>query len=56
MSRANYDVAPDGQGFVMVQVGPADLVPTKVNVVLNWFEELKHTAPTAASNRANCAP
>ena len=44
--HADYDVTPDGQRFVMVQIGPADLVPTKLNVVLNWFEELKRRVPT----------
>jgi serine/threonine-protein kinase len=39
---ANYDVSPDGQRFVMVrnQSGPDVL-----NVVLNWFEELKAKVP-----------
>lgn len=39
-----YDVAPDGQRFVMVRdrslAGGAE-----VNVVLNWFEELRAMAP-----------
>ncbi len=41
----SYDVTPDGQRFVMLQdVG----VPafTQINVVLNWFEELKRLVPT----------
>ena len=44
----HYDVAPDGQHFVMIREGspndqssPADFI-----VVLNWFEELKRLAPT----------
>ncbi len=42
-----YDVSPDGQHFVMVRerstVGGAE-----VNVVLNWFEELKALTPKKA--------
>jgi len=36
---ANYDVTPDGH-FVMVKNDPA-----RLNVVLNWFEELKRKVP-----------
>ncbi len=42
----NYDVAPDGQTFVFVQPLPeADLRLRQINVVLNWFEELKARVP-----------
>jgi eukaryotic-like serine/threonine-protein kinase len=37
----NYDVAPDGQQFLMVQENRQKATVTKLNVVLNWFEELK---------------
>jgi serine/threonine-protein kinase len=43
----NYDVSPDGQRFLMLK--PADAgegVPTQINVVLNWFEELKQRVPS----------
>ena len=40
---ANYDVSPDGQRFLMVPGGAANL--TQLNVVLNWFEELKARVP-----------
>jgi eukaryotic-like serine/threonine-protein kinase len=43
----NYDVAPDGQRFLMLK--PADQeqsAPSQINVVLNWFEELKQKVPT----------
>jgi hypothetical protein len=43
-SSANYDVTPDGQRFLMVQGGDANL--TQLNVVLNWFEELKRRVPS----------
>jgi Tol biopolymer transport system component len=37
----NYDVAPDGSRFVMVEEGPA----TKAAFLLNWTEELKRIVP-----------
>ncbi|RMF65806.1 MAG: hypothetical protein D6743_07435, partial [Calditrichaeota bacterium] len=41
-SRANYDVSPDGERFLMVQGGaPA----RQIKVVLNWAEELKRLVP-----------
>ncbi len=38
---ANYDVAPDGQRFLMVRTSEEEQRPTRLEVVLNWFEELK---------------
>ena len=45
---SNYDVAADGQRFVMVkESSDAEERPlTQINVVLNWFEELKRLVPT----------
>ena len=40
----NYDVAPDGR-FLMIQE-PQEPTPLGINVVLNWFEELKRLVPT----------
>ena len=38
-----YDIAPDGQRFLMLM---ADQKPiTHINVVLNWFQELKRLVP-----------
>ncbi len=45
LSRANYDVTPDGQRFVMIQAVEPEQAPTQINVVLNWFEELKQRVP-----------
>jgi len=43
---SNYDVSPDGQRFLMLKPGEAgEAVPTQINVVLNWFEELKRRVP-----------
>jgi hypothetical protein len=41
----NYDVRPDGQGFVMVRE-PSQAA--RLNVVLNWFTELSRLAPGGA--------
>jgi Tol biopolymer transport system component len=41
---ANYDVAPDGR-FLMLKPSGDEQAPTQVNLVLNWFEELKRLAP-----------
>ncbi|HSZ20361.1 MAG TPA: protein kinase [Candidatus Acidoferrum sp.] len=42
---ADYDVSADGQRFVMVKEDE-QAAPTQINVVLNWFEELKQKVPT----------
>ena len=42
----NYDVSPDGQRFVMATREEHEPEPvTQINIVLNWFEELKRLAP-----------
>jgi serine/threonine-protein kinase len=42
-----YDVSPDGQRFLMLKpVEQSQAGPTQINVVLNWFEELKRRVPT----------
>lgn len=38
-----YDVSRDGQRFLMVKEEPS---ATQINVVVNWFEELKRLVPT----------
>ena len=44
---AAYDVAPDGQRFVMIKPTSEQQESVKqINVVLNWFEELKQRVPT----------
>ena len=40
----NYDVAPDGR-FLMIQE-PQEPTPLGINIVTNWFEELKRLVPT----------
>jgi Tol biopolymer transport system component len=36
-----YDVSPDGKRFLMVKSAGAESGLSKLNVVVNWFEELK---------------
>jgi len=47
LTTPNYDVSPDGQRFLMLK--PSEQTQaglTQINVVLNWFEELKQKVPT----------
>jgi len=39
-----YDIAPDGQRFLMIKQEQTGVA--QINVVLNWFEELKRLVPT----------
>ena len=45
LARRQYDVTPDGQRFLMVERVEQKTV-NQINVVLNWFEELKCLVPT----------
>jgi len=44
-----WDISPDGKRFLMMKepeaVAPGGGGPNKVNIVLNWFEELKQRVP-----------
>jgi Tol biopolymer transport system component len=41
-----YDVSPDGERFLMLKpVESQASAPTEINIVLNWFEELKQKTP-----------
>ena len=40
---ANYDVSLDGQRFLMIK---EEGQGSEINVILNWFEELKRLVPT----------
>jgi len=44
--NTSYDVAPDGQRFVMIKESEEQQKAAQINVVLNWFEELKRLVPT----------
>jgi hypothetical protein len=41
----NYDVTFDGRRLLMIKRAE-QAAPTQINVVLNWFEELKQRVPT----------
>ena len=46
-----WDISPDGKRFLMMKEvestgKPAAEAPRKINIVLNWFEELKQRVPT----------
>ena len=43
IGHANYDVAPDGQRFLMIQLADTG---DHLNVILNWFEELERLVLT----------
>jgi Tol biopolymer transport system component len=43
---SNYDVSRDGQHLLMVKASEEEQAVTQINVVLNWFEELKRRVPT----------
>jgi hypothetical protein len=40
-----YDVSPDGQRFLRVQPLHSDPPSNQINLVLNWFEELRRVLP-----------
>ena len=47
----SWDISPDGKRFLMLKEAadtgkPAAETPRKINIVLNWFEELKQRVPT----------
>jgi serine/threonine-protein kinase len=44
-SFPDYDVSPDGQRFLMLRAPDQSQGPAQINVVLNWFEELKQKVP-----------
>ncbi len=43
IGKQYYDISPDGQRFLMIK---AEGSTAQINVVLNWFEELKRLVPT----------
>jgi eukaryotic-like serine/threonine-protein kinase len=45
-SRTSYDVSPDGRRFIVIEAGETESPARQINVVLNWFEELKRLVPT----------
>jgi hypothetical protein len=41
-----YDVMPDGRHFLLLKP-PIEETPRQIQVVVNWFEELKRRVPAA---------
>ena len=41
-----YDVAPDGRRFLFIKEGEDQPAANQLNVVLNWFDELRRRVPT----------
>ena len=39
-----FDVMPDGESFLMIRTAP-EAIPTRIEIVLNWFDELERLAP-----------
>jgi len=44
---AAHDVTPDGKLFLIVKPAERDPAPAQIQVVLNWFEELRQKVPPA---------
>ena len=45
LATGNYDVAPDGQHFLMIKEKDAPASSKEVSIVLHWADELKRIAP-----------
>jgi hypothetical protein len=43
-TMAYWDVSPDGKRFMMLKEAGTE-APRKINIVTNWFEELKERVP-----------
>lgn len=46
LSTPQYDVSSDGQRFLKLKTSEQAESATQINIVLNWFEELKQKVPT----------
>ena len=42
-SAVSYDIAPDGKSILVTQPKEGEGTYQQINVVLNWFEEIKKT-------------
>jgi hypothetical protein len=45
LASGNYDVAADGQHFLMIKEKDAPASSKEVSIVLHWTDELKRVAP-----------
>jgi Tol biopolymer transport system component/tRNA A-37 threonylcarbamoyl transferase component Bud32 len=48
----DYAPTPDGRGFIMIRETQAQSAPTELQLVLNWFEELKRRVPGGQDSRS----
>ena len=48
-SQRDVDVSRDGRRFLTKKLAEGDSFPDRINVVLNWFEELKRRVPAEES-------
>jgi serine/threonine-protein kinase len=46
---SDYDVSPDGQRFLVVQVSDEERAPRRFHLIQNWFEELKAKVPSGGA-------
>jgi serine/threonine protein kinase len=47
LGLGNYDVAPDGQHFLMIKEKEAPASSKELGIILNWSDELKRRVPPA---------
>jgi Tol biopolymer transport system component len=45
LAGRDYDISPDGKRFLMIEYGEEKSTVTQINIVLNWYEELKKLVP-----------
>ena len=45
-ANRQFDISPDGERFLMIESGQAEAASARINIILNWFEELKRLVPT----------
>lgn len=45
VSGRSFDVSPDGRRFLVLRPAGEQSPPTQVNLVTNWFEELRRRVP-----------
>ncbi len=46
----SYDIAPDGRRFLLIKEAEEQSAPRQLNVVLNWFDEVRRRVAAAGQN------
>ncbi len=46
LGGADYDITPDGQRFIVIKAGPRESQQAHLELVLNWFDELRRRVPS----------